>query len=271
MWSRTVGRRRATAVVPVLVAMLAPVAAARADAPVDVMPPEVFGRPVVGGMLVGFPGVWSGDGPLELDHQWLRCHPTGPCTDIPGATSLSYWVAPDDAGRRIVLRVTARSRGATVVRDSEPTAPVPGAAAPQGRAPDTGPPAVPAATPPARPSASWVEPFPKVRIRGTFTMRWTRFTLFAVRAPSGASIAIECSGRGCPFHARARAMTGRKRLRLSGLERRFRPGATILLRVTQPGRIGKATRIWTRRGRRPGRWDGCVMPGSPEPVPCPLA
>jgi hypothetical protein len=272
MCSRTPGRRRARVVVPVLVAMLAPVAAARAAAPVDLMPPAVFGEPVAGRTLVGFPGVWSSDGALELDPQWRRCPPAGLCTDIPGAASLAYAVAPDDAGQRILLRVTARSRGGTVVRDSEPTAPVPGAAPARGEPPDARPPPVPAtAAAPVERRASWVEPFPEVRIRGAFTLRWTRFTRVTVRAPAGAAIAIECGGRGCPFRSRARTMTARKRVRLTGLERRFRPGTAILLRVTQPGRIGKATRIWTRRGRRPGRWDGCVVPGSPEPVACPLA
>jgi hypothetical protein len=268
-WSRTVGSHFA---LPVLLAVLVPIAAARAAAaPVDMMPPSVFGEANVGQTLVGFPGVWSSGDSLELDYQWMRCPVTGPCTDIPSASSLVYRVAPDDAGHRILLRVSARSGDATTVRDSEPSERVPGASMPAQGASATSPPPVPAASGPAERRARMLEPFPEVRIRGRFTMRWTRFTLVSVRAPAGAAIAIECTGRGCPFRDRLRTATGRTPVRLAGLERRFRAGVALLLRVTKPGRIGKATRIWMRRGRRPGRWDRCVMPGSTEPVACPLA
>jgi hypothetical protein len=243
---------------------------ARAAAPVNLTPPSVFGEATVGRLLVGFPGVWSSDASLELGYQWRRCPPIGPCTDIPGATTLAYWAAPGDAGQRIVLRVTARSGDAMAVRDSEPTERAPGGSAFPGGA-STPPPAVPSAATPARRRARWLEPFPEVRIRGTFSMRWTRITRFTVRGPTGTAIAIECRGRGCPFRDRLRTVKRRTLLRLSGLERGFRPGVVIVLRVTKPGRIGKATRIWMRRGRPPGRWDGCVMPGSTEPVACPLA
>jgi hypothetical protein len=268
------GRRRARTVVPVLGAMLlsaAPSGAARAAAsPVNITQPSVFGEAIVGQTLIGFPGVWSSDSGLELEYQWRRCPETGPCTDIPGASSLIHWVGPDDAGHRLLLRVSAHSDGATAVRDSEPSERVPGAPT-AGGASATAPPAVPAASAPAERRARLLEPFPEVRIRGRFTMRWTEFTLVTVRAPAGAAIAIECTGRGCPFRERLRTASGRRLVRLSGLERRFRPGVAFLLRVTKPGRIGKATRIWMRRGRRPGRWDGCVMPGSTEPVACPPA
>lgn len=281
MWSRTVGRRRSSTVggrfaVLLLLAMLAPVAAAlsaarAAASPVDMMPPSVFGEANVGQMLVGFPGVWTSDDSLELVYQWRRCPQTGPCTDIPGASSLVYRVAPDDAGHRILLRVSARSDDATTVRDSEPSGRVPGASTPAQGASATSPPAIPAVSGPVERRARMLEPFPEVRIRGRFTMRWTRFTLVTVRAPAGAAIAIECTGRGCPFRDRLRTATGRTLVRLSGLERRFRAGVALLLRVTKPGRIGKATRIRMRHGRRPARWDGCVMPGSTKPVACPLA
>ena len=158
MWSRTVGRRRSSTVggrfaVLLLLAMLAPVAAAlcaarAAASPVDMMPPSVFGEANVGQMLVGFPGVWTSDDSLELDYQWRRCPLIGPCTDIPGASSLVYRVTPDDAGHRILLRVSARSGDATTVRDSEPSGRVPGASTPAPGASAASPPAIPAVSGP---------------------------------------------------------------------------------------------------------------------------
>jgi hypothetical protein len=271
MWTRpagrTLGRRSSSLGAVLLLVVLAPGEAAPAAAPrVNMMLPSVFGEAIVGQMLVGFPGVWSGAFPLELESQWRRCPVAGPCGDIPGASSSVYTVTPADSGHRIQLRVTARSGDATEVRDSEPTEQVPGAST-AGGASDTPSPA-PA---PAAQRARLIEPFPEVRIRGRFTMRWTRFTLVTVRAPIEAAIAMTCTGRGCPFRDRVRTVTGRTLVRIRALERRFAPGAAIVLRVTSRDRIGKATRIAIRRGRRPGRWDGCVLPGSTDPVACPLA
>jgi hypothetical protein len=179
-----------------------------------------------------------------------------------------YSVTSADGGHRIQLRVTARSGDATAVRDSEPTEWVPGAG---GTSTTPSPPAAAAPPAPTARRARMIEPFPEVRIRGRFTLRWTRFTLITVRAPVGVAIAMTCTGRGCPFRDRVRTVTARTLVRIRALERRFAPGAVIVMRVTRPDRIGKATRISIRRGRRPGRWDGCVMPGSAEPVTCPLA
>jgi hypothetical protein len=60
-----------------------------------------------------------------------------------------------------------------------------------------------------------------------------------------------------------------KLVRVRALQRSYRPGATIEIRVTQPRTIGKYTRIKTRRGKAPLRIDRCLMPGSTKPVRCP--
>ena len=257
---------------PLLVAVLslaAPADAGAAAPLVNLMPPKVYGTPVVGHSLTGFPGVWSSALPLLMDYQWRRCAAAGPCTDVPGASSPAYSPGPGDAGMRIVFRVTATSGGATDVRDSAPTEVVPGL---MPAAPASPAPLALLAPAPARaaPRERMMEPFPVVRIRGRFAMRWTSFTLVTVRAPVGAAIAMECSGRGCAFRDRRRTMSGHPLVRITGLERRLAAGTRLDLRVTEPGRIGKYTRILVRRGRRPARWDGCVMAGSVEPVPCPL-
>jgi hypothetical protein len=115
-----------------------------------------------------------------------------------------------------------------------------------------------------------IDPFPVVRIRGRFSVRWTRFTLVTVRAPIGAVIAMKCTGRGCAFRNRRRTVSANL-VRIPGFEHRMAPGARLVLRVTQPGRIGKYTRISVRSGLPPARWDGCLMPESTEPVACPSA
>jgi hypothetical protein len=273
MWSRAL----------VLLGVLALVAAtprgasgssATRGALVNMTPPSVIGPAIVGQILTAFPGVWISDLPLELRLQWRRCPVAGSCTDIADATTPTYVPAPDDIGMQIQLRVTAGNGGATEVRDSEPTEAVSDEWEP-GATGSTGTPATP--SPPAVAPVSGAErgrmldPFPVVRIRGRFSAHWTLFTLVTVRAPVGALIAMECSGRGCAFRTQRRTVSRRTLVRIAGLERRFRPGARIVLRVTQPGRIGKYTRITVRRDRPPARWDACVRPASPEPVACSLA
>ena len=61
-----------------------------------------------------------------------------------------------------------------------------------------------------------------------------------------------------------------KLVRFRSLQRTYRPRATLEIRVTQPKKIGKYTRLRTRRGKAPLRRDRCLMPGKPtRPVACP--
>ena len=48
-------------------------------------------------------------------------------------------------------------------------------------------------------------------------------------------------------------------------------GAGCTVRVTQPRRIGKYTRLRIRRGKAPLRIDRCLMPGRSRPAKCPNA
>jgi hypothetical protein len=283
MCSRTAGRCRsrmlgAALSLTALIAVLWLPAPGRAQAPLplhNMTPPNVVGSASVGQILTGVPGVWTGEAPLELGYQWRRCEIAGPCTDIPGASTPTYSVGPGDVGLRIRFRVIASSGGATEVLDSEPTEAVPGereraALGPREPSAAASPPAVPAAPAPAsRPvRARLIDPFPVVRITGWYTARRTVFRRVTVRAPAGARIAISCTGRGCPFHERRRTVSGRALVRIAALQRRFRPRVRLLLLVTEPGRIGKYTRITVRRGRAPARRDACVMPGGAQPVAC---
>lgn len=282
MGSRTASARWATALgVPslsVAALMLAGPAApggaleARASA-ADLTAPQVFGRPVVGHLLTGFPGVWTIALSSELEYRWRRCPPAAPCADIPGATTLVYTPAAGDVGMRLQLRVSASDDGVTEVRDSVATEAVTDRYGPGDTVSEqlSTAPASPPPLPARAARAAMIEPFPVVRIHGRLGAYWTRFTLVAVRAPAGTVITMRCSGRGCAFRTRRRTMPERARMRIPGLEHRFAPGDRLVLRVSASGRIGKYARIRVRRGRKPARWDGCVMPASAAPIACPVA
>ena len=107
-----------------------------------------------------------------------------------------------------------------------------------------------------------------VRIAGRFRGKRTRLTRVFVNAPRGARIRITCKGRGCPYKRKAIAA---RLIRVRALQRTYRPKATIEIRVTQPHKIGKYTRVRTRRGKAPLRLDRCLMPGKTRPVICPTA
>ena len=67
----------------------------------------------------------------------------------------------------------------------------------------------------------------------------------------------------------ARAKGTRKIRRFKELQRTYRAGAQIVIRVTRSGRIGKYTRIEIRKGRKPARVDRCIVPGKRKPQKCP--
>jgi hypothetical protein len=117
-------------------------------------------------------------------------------------------------------------------------------------------------------SLDFIDPFPIVRIAGRFKGKRTKLTRVLVNAPAGARIRIACKGRGCPYKRKAVAV---KLVRVRSLQRTYRPKATIEIRVTQPRKIGKYTRVQTRKGKAPLRIDRCLMPGKTRPVKCPAA
>ena len=132
----------------------------------------------------------------------------------------------------------------------------------------TGPGSAPAPTPAPGTSLRFIDPFPVVRISGRFSRSGTRFTRVTVNAPRGARIRLDCKGRGCRYTRKAIAV---KLVQVRALQRTYRPGATIEIRVIQPRKVGKYTRVTTRRGKAPLRIDRCLMAGSTRPVRCPTA
>lgn len=289
-------------IVIVAVALLAFAAAPALGANVTEVP-TITGEASTGSVLAASQGAWTPAGATP-DYVWLRCSASGaPCDPMPDSRDRSYTVRDADVGStlRVRLRVTGPN-GGTATGRSAPTAvvvvkpdPIPPPVDPIPPPGDTTPipdddsdqPSVdvtptgpaqgtftsgvqtaPGTTPAPDTTLSFIDPFPFVRISGRFTRSGTQLTRVTINARGGARIRVDCTGRGCPYRRKAIAV---KLVRVRALQRSYRPGATIEIRVTQPRTIGKYTRIKTRRGKAPLRLDRCLMPGSTRPVRCPTA
>jgi serine protease AprX len=100
------------------------IAAARV---VNRIAPTITGTPRVGRTLRAHRGRWTGTPRLKFAYVWLRCK-AGTCRAIPRATHVTYRVRRADVGKRLRVRVSARSSrsppGAGASRASRATRPV---------------------------------------------------------------------------------------------------------------------------------------------------
>jgi hypothetical protein len=76
--------------------------------------PRILGKGEVGAKLTCEPGKWSGDPTPTLEDQWLLGSET-----IPGATSTTYTVPSEDAGRTISCEVVGRNTLGKAVAKSQ--------------------------------------------------------------------------------------------------------------------------------------------------------
>ena len=277
--------RALEAVVIVSVALFLSAAASAFGATVT-QAPTVSGDPASGNTLVATTGAWTPTA-ANAAYGWVRCGDSGDaCTPISGACGRRYKVRTADEGHTLRVRLTVtESAGQTDSEDSAPTARVePDAYRPFVGASNNCTEVTPTApgqgtfisgeqtgsgsVPPPDTTRAFIDPFPVVRISGRFTRKRTKFTRVLVNAPRGSRIRVNCKGRGCPYRRKAIAV---KLVRVRKLQRSYRPNATIEIRVTQPQKIGKYTRVKTRKGKAPVRVDRCLMPGSTRPVACPTA
>lgn len=143
--------------------------------------------------------------------------------------------------------------------------------------------ALPALSPPQGPTiASFpginlMSPFPIVRVTGKVNRRGAWIRRFTILAPYGATINVQCQGKGCPFRKttlanprgkRSRGATGTVEVRK--LRHRFlRAGVKLRVFVSRSGQIGKYTLLEIERRVPPVRRDLCLPPGSGKPVQCP--
>lgn len=102
----------------------------------------------------------------------------------------------------------------------------------------------------------------------------TIFTELSVRpARAGSTVRVSCSGHGCPFKARTRAVSkDTRKLSLSRLVRRakLRPGARLEIRVMRPAMIGVVRRFTVRARKRPTMTSLCLTPTAKRPTRCAL-
>jgi hypothetical protein len=247
--------------------------------------PTVSGSPASGNELLASTGAWTPTS-ASAGYGWLRCSLFGAsCTPISGACGRRYKVRTADEGHTLRARLTVTDSAGSAAADSPPTAevnsdayrPFVGASNTCTQVTSTGPgqgtftsgeQTGSETLPPPDTSLAFIDPFPVVRISGRFSGKRTKLTRFTVNAPHGTRIRVNCKGRGCPYRRKAVAV---KLVKIRKLQRSYRPNATIEIRVTQPQKIGKYTRVKTRKGKAPLRIDRCLMPGSTRPVSCPRA
>ena len=92
-------------------------------APSNTSPPTISGSAVVGQVLSGDNGTWSGTQPISYSDQWRRCDSSGAnCSDIAGATGQTYTLVSADLGKTIRFQVTASNDGGQTTATSSQTA-----------------------------------------------------------------------------------------------------------------------------------------------------
>ncbi len=110
---------------------------------------------------------------------------------------------------------------------------------------------------------------PLVRLAGRPTSRGARIRLLEVFAPPGATIAVRCRGRSCPYRLRIVPVT-RIRTTFKGFRRRrLAAGTLVEVLITAPDKIGKYAAFLIRRRKAPARVDLCLQPGAISPSVCP--
>ena len=277
------GRPTRTVVV-VAIAVVA-LAATPAFGATVTQPPTISGTAARAAEMTASTGDWTPAG-ANATYDWLRCDASGDgCRPISGSCDRRYTVRDPDVGHTLRVRLTVTEAGQEPAFGiSDPTAiivdrpyflPTADSGGPCVVVTPTGPgqgtftsgsPTGPGTTPAPDTKLSFIDPFPVVRISGRFIRKRTTLTRVTVNAPRGARIRINCTGRGCPYRRKAVAV---KLIRVRALQRSYRPRAVIEIRVSQPRKIGKYTRVTTRRGKAPLRVDRCLMPGKTRPVRCP--
>ena len=106
-----------------------------AVAPSNGSPPTISGTAQIGQSLSASSGSWSGDTPITFTYAWERCDTAGSnCAAIGGATNNVYTVASADGGHTLRVAVTAHNASGTGTAESNQTATVSAATAPQNTA-----------------------------------------------------------------------------------------------------------------------------------------
>ncbi len=121
-----------------------------------------------------------------------------------------------------------------------------------------------------------MQPFPVVRIAGSFSSSGAKISLLTVLAPVGATVKVTCHGGGCATKSQhmiiasgAKSKAGTVLVNFRRFERTLRAGAVLDVWVSNHGQIGKFTRFLIRRGKTPSRTDMCLNSAATKPIVCP--
>jgi methionine-rich copper-binding protein CopC len=122
-----------------------------------------------------------------------------------------------------------------------------------------------------------MDPFPIVRIAGIVTSSGANLSLLTAQAPAGARVTVTCRGHGCPSKSESRIASspGKKGpatmvvIAFRRFQRSLGTGASLVIRISKRGQIGKYTRFVIRRRRLPERVDACLGPARIRPIACP--
>ncbi len=135
-------RRHVRPLALVLAVAVAAVAAFSASAtgaggPANTTPPTVSGTAKAGETLTATSGTWA-DPAATFTYAWQRCSDTGTsCSNIDGATAITYVPTSADVGNTDRVMVTATNGGGTTDTPSAVTAVIAAGAAPKNSAPPT--------------------------------------------------------------------------------------------------------------------------------------
>ena len=123
-----------------------------------------------------------------------------------------------------------------------------------------------------------MQPFPVVRIAGSFNSAGAKIGVLTVLAPVGATVRVTCRGGGCPSKAQSLRATRRAKskastvlVRFRRFERSLRAGVVLDVWVSDAGELGKFTRFVIRRDKAPTRTDLCLNPAGTVPLVCPAS
>jgi hypothetical protein len=97
------------------------VLAASAAGPTNTTAPSVAGSPIIGKVLTGSRGTWTGTS-IKYAYAWLRCDTNGAnCAAIAGATGTTYTITSAILGATIRFAVTASDSSGETTLASSPT------------------------------------------------------------------------------------------------------------------------------------------------------
>jgi hypothetical protein len=212
--------------------------------PVATSLPTIAGAPVQGHVLTVGYAAWTNN-PNGYALQWLRCdRASARCSEIGGATDLTYRLRAKDVGATIRVREAGVNQF------------------------DRGDPATSTAT-------GVVRPRPRITsgVRNLWQVqnRRTQVRVLAIRdAPVGASIRLRCRGRGCPARLKPIKATGGKMIQLTQFFKRpLASGSIIEIRITAPRFIGKYVRYKMHRRTIPKGTVLCLYSNTSRPAACP--